>query len=245
MDDEVVRRIIHYAHVRAQDTILEIGGGTGRLTRELAKVCDKLIVIEKDTKLAERLSEIEHVEVIEGDALSVPFPAFDKTVSNLPYEISSPVTFKLLACSFTCGVLMYQKEFAERMVAEPGTKEYSRLTVCLRYKSQCELLEDVPRTAFIPQPRITSTIVRILPALPQFEVCDEMFFHQFVRALFTQRRKKLRNALATAAKVLGADRINEVINELPQPCLARRPYELAPREIAHLANFVFTNRVKS
>ena len=245
IDDRVVRRIIGYAHVHAQDTILEIGGGGGNLTRELAKVCDKLIVIEKDTKLAERLSEIEHVEIIEGDALTVPFPAFDKTVSNLPYEISSPVTFKLLTCSFTCGVLMYQKEFAERMVAEPGTKEYSRLTVCLSYKSQCELLEDVPRTAFLPQPQVTSAIVRIRPALPQFKVYDERFFHQFVRALFTQRRKKLRNALATAAKVLGENRINEVIDELPHQCLARRPYELAPREIARLANFVFTYRVKS
>lgn len=242
IDDRIVHRIIRYAHIRAHDTVLEIGGGTGNLTRELANACERLIVIEKDKQLAEQLSEIEQIEIIEGDALTVPFPSFDKTVSNLPYDISSEVTFKLLTYSFTCGVLMYQKEFAERMVAEPGTKEYSRLTVCLSYKSQSELLEDVPRTAFVPQPHVTSAIVRILPTPPQFEVCDEAFFHQFVRALFTQRRKKLRNALVTAAKLLGVGGMNEIIDALPQQCLARRPYELAPPEIGSLANYVFTRR---
>ncbi|MDD1720798.1 MAG: 16S rRNA (adenine(1518)-N(6)/adenine(1519)-N(6))-dimethyltransferase RsmA [Euryarchaeota archaeon] len=242
IDEQIVHRIVRYAHVRAHDTILEIGGGTGNLTRALAKACEKLIVIEKDKRLVEQLSEIEHIEIIEGDALTVPFPSFDKTVSNLPYEISSEVTFKLLARPFTCGVLMYQKEFAERMVAEPGTREYSRLTVCLSYKSQCELLEDVPRTAFLPQPQVNSAIVRILPTPPQFEVYDEAFFHQFVRALFTQRRKTLRNALITTAKLLGADKLNETIDELPQHWLARRPYELAPPELGCLANYVFTRR---
>ncbi|MGZ4943073.1 MAG: 16S rRNA (adenine(1518)-N(6)/adenine(1519)-N(6))-dimethyltransferase RsmA [Halobacteriota archaeon] len=241
-DDRVVHRIIRYAHVRAHDTVLEIGGGTGNLTRELAKACERLIVIEKDKQLAKRLSDIEQIEIIEGDALTVPFPAFDKTVSNLPYDISSEVTFKLLTYPFTCGVLMYQKEFAERMVAEPGTKDYSRLTVCLSYKSRCEILEDVPRTAFAPQPQVASAIVRILPTPPQFEVYDEAFFHHFVRALFTQRRKKLRNALATTAKLLGGDGVNEVIDKLPQQCLARRPYELAPSEIGCLANYVFARR---
>ncbi len=241
IDNRIVGRIIRYAHVHAHDTILEIGGGTGNLTRELAKSCGRLIVIEKDKKLVDTLSKIEHVEIIEGDALTVPFPRFDKTVSNLPYEISSEVTFKLLSSSFICGVLMYQKEFAERMVAEPGTKEYSRLTVCLRYKSQCTLLEDVPPTAFRPQPPVTSTLVRVLPTPPQFEVYNEKFFHEFVRALFTQRRKKLRNALATTAKLLGTRSIDALIDELPQRCLARRPYELAPSEIGALANRVFTH----
>ncbi len=240
VDDAVVHRIIQYAHVRAQDTILEIGGGTGNLTRELAKASGKLIVIEKDRRLVEQLSEIKQIEIIEGDALTVPFPTFDKTVSNLPYDISSEITFKLLTYSFTCGVLMYQKEFAERMVAAPRTKEYSRLTVCLSYKSHCEILEEVPRTAFLPQPQVTSAIVRVLPKPPQFEVYDEVFFQQFVRALFTQRRKKLKNALATSAKLLGVDEIKEMIGELPQQCLTRRPYELAPREIGYLANFVIT-----
>ncbi len=242
IDDLIVHRIIRYASVRAHDTVLEIGGGTGNLTRELARVCKKLVVIEKDKRLVERLSEIEQIEIIKGDALAVPFPPFDKTVSNLPYDISSKITFKLLTHSFTCGVLMYQKEFAKRMVAVPGTKDYSRLTVCLRYKSRCELLEDVHRTAFRPQPQVTSAIVRISPTPPQFKVCDEAFFHQFVRALFTQRRKTLRNALAATAKLLGVDGIQKVSDELPREWLARRPSELAPPEIGCLANAVFTHR---
>jgi len=242
IDAQLIDRIISYANLQPNETVLEIGGGTGSLTRGLAKVCEKLVVIERDKKLIKVLSEIEGIEVIQGDALRVAFPPFDKTVSNLPYQISSEVTFKLLGHPFLCGILMYQKEFAERMIAEPGTKDYSRLTVCLSYRCNVEPLERVPNSAFVPRPRVESMIVKLVPTAPRFDLYDEAFFHQFVRALFTQRRKKLKRALIVAAKLLNTETVGKMVAKLPQDCLARRPYELAPEEIASLANDIFELR---
>jgi 16S rRNA (adenine1518-N6/adenine1519-N6)-dimethyltransferase len=236
INDQIIERILSYAHIRPTETILEIGGGTGNLTRRLARECRKLLVIEADWQLAERLRTIPGIEVIHGDALRLEFPPFDKTVSNLPYQISSQVTFRLLEHPFVCGVLMYQKEFAERMVAEPGTKNYSRLTVCLSYKTQVKVLEYVPSTAFIPRPRVESAIVKLTPVRPQFDVLDEIFFHNFVRALFTQRRKRLKAALVIAAKLLNVQAVDQLIAKLPLRCLQLRPYELPPEKIALLSD---------
>jgi 16S rRNA (adenine1518-N6/adenine1519-N6)-dimethyltransferase len=239
VDDLIIERILSYADIQPTETILEIGGGTGNLTRKLARKCRKLSVIEADWRLVERLRTIPGVEVLHGDALRLEFPPFDKTVSNLPYQISSQVTFKLLEHPFVCGVLMYQKEFAERMVAVPGTKNYSRLTVCLSYKSQVEVLEHVPSTAFIPRPRVDSAIVKLTPVRPQFDVLDEIFFHAFVRALFTQRRKRLKAALVIAARLLNVPAVDQLIAKLPQRCLQLRPYELPPEKIAALSDDFF------
>jgi len=236
IDDQTIERILGYADVRPTETILVIGGGTGNLTRKLARKCRKLTVIEADWRLAERLRTIPGVEVLHGDALRLDFPPFDKTVSNLPYQISSQVTFKLLEHPFVCGVLMYQKEFAERMVAVPGTKNYSRLTVCLSYKSQIQVLEHVPSTAFIPRPRVDSAIVKLIPVKPQFDVLDDVFFHSFVRALFTQRRKRLKAALIIAAQLLNMQAVDQLIAKLPLRCLQLRPYELPPEKIAALSD---------
>jgi 16S rRNA (adenine1518-N6/adenine1519-N6)-dimethyltransferase len=239
VNDQIIDRILSYADIQPTETVLEIGGGTGNLTRKLAQRCDKLVVIEADWQLAEQLRAIPRVEVLHADALRVAFPPFDKTVSNLPYQISSEVTFKLLKYPFVCGVLMYQREFAERMVAAPGTKDYSRLTVCLSYKSQVEVLERVPNTAFIPRPRVDSAIVKLVPTTPRFFVRDEAFFHQFVRALFTQRRKRLRAALMVTAQLLNVQAMGQLITRLPPRCLLRRPYELSPEEIATLSDDAF------
>ncbi|MGA7075646.1 MAG: 16S rRNA (adenine(1518)-N(6)/adenine(1519)-N(6))-dimethyltransferase RsmA [Halobacteriota archaeon] len=239
VDDQIIDRILSYADIQPTETILEIGGGTGSLTRKLAQRCHKLSVIEADWRLAEQLRTIPGVDVLHGDALRVEFPPFDKTVSNLPYRISSEVTFKLLKYPFVCGVLMYQREFAERMVATPGTKNYSRLTVCLSYKSQVEVLERVASTAFIPRPRVDSAIVKLIPVKPRFDVLDEAFFHNFVRALFTQRRKRLKAALKIAARLLNVQAADQLIAKLPPRCLLRRPYELSPEEIATLSDDFF------
>jgi 16S rRNA (adenine1518-N6/adenine1519-N6)-dimethyltransferase len=239
IDDDIIERIVSYADITPNETILEIGGGTGNLTRKLAQLCYRLVVVEADRQLALKLSSIPGIDVLHGDALRVEFPPFDKTVSNLPYQISSEVTFKLLKHPFTCGVLMYQKEFAERMVAAPGTKDYSRLTVCLSYKSKVKVLARVPNTAFNPRPAVDSVIVRLVPTKPRFNVLNDVFFHRFVRALFTQRRKTLKAALIVTAQLLNVQAMDQLIAKIPQHCLARRPYELSPEEIANLSNDSF------
>jgi 16S rRNA (adenine1518-N6/adenine1519-N6)-dimethyltransferase len=96
IDDQIIEKIVSYADIRPTETILEIGGGTGNLTRKLAQSCYRLVVVEADRHLARELCSIPGIHVLHGDALRVEFPPFDKTVSNLPYQISSEVTFKLL-----------------------------------------------------------------------------------------------------------------------------------------------------
>ena len=159
-------QIINFGNIDENDTILEIGTGIGTLTIELAKKAKKVIAIEQDKKiyeiLAQRLKEekIDNVELINDDALNVEFPKFNKIISNLPYQISSPITFKFLNYDFDLAILMYQKEFAERMNGEVGTKNYSRLSAMLYFKCNVEKLTDVSSESFIPKPQIDSTVVR-------------------------------------------------------------------------------------
>ena len=133
-------QIINFGNIDENDVILEIGTGIGTLTIELAKKAKKVIAIEQDKKiyeiLAGRLKEekLDNVELINDDALNVEFPKFNKIISNLPYQISSPITFKFLNYDFDLAILMYQKEFAERMNGEVGTKNYSRLSAMLYFK---------------------------------------------------------------------------------------------------------------
>ncbi len=125
--------------------------------------------------------------------MKVDFPKFDKVVSNLPYSISSEITFKLLRHKFKLGILMYQYEFAARMVSPPNCKDYSRLTVDTYYFADASILMRVPKEAFQPAPEVNSAVVKIIPRPTPFEVRDEAFFMGFVAAVFSQRRKKLRN----------------------------------------------------
>ncbi len=190
---------MEYAEISSDDVVLEIGAGVGNLTLLLAQRAGKVVAVEMDRKLVkiveERLSEHPNVELLCGDALRVEFPRFDKVVANLPYGISSDITFRLLEHKFKLAVLMFQKEFADRLVAEPGSSDYSRLTVNARYRASIELLDEVPPEAFFPQPKVTSAIVKLRPREPLFRVADEKLFFSVVRALFQHRRQRVRNAL--------------------------------------------------
>ena len=139
IDLSVADREVGYAKLIKNDIVLEIGPGQGVITRLLAQKAKQVIAIEIDQRLVDKLKKTlpGNVTLISGDALSVDFqtlPRFTKIVSNLPFEISSPITFKFLESSFSRGILIYQKDFAKRLVALPGTKEYSRLTVGVSYK---------------------------------------------------------------------------------------------------------------
>lgn len=170
--------------------------------------------------------------LISGDALVVDFqtlPRFTKIVSNLPFEISSPLTFKFLESSFLKAVLIYQKDFAERLVAIPGTKEYSRLTVGVSYKAHCRVLENVPRTCFHPVPRVDSCIVELVPLeKPAFPVTNEPFFFKLTKQLFNHRRKKIRYTI----KAFYGD-----YEHLPY--LDQRVEELTLEQIGELSNLLW------
>ena len=172
--------------------------------------------------------------MIGGDALSVDLPDFTASVSNLPYGVSSEIAFRLLPEQVPL-VLMFQKEFAERMAAKPGSDDYGRLSVSARHYADVEVVEPVPREAFSPPPDVESAIVRTTPRDPDYEVDDPGFFLRFVKAVFTQRRKTMRNAVRNTAHISGLDDPDAVVDAADEGLMSMRAGNVTPAEFAALA----------
>jgi len=243
VDERVLDRLPTYLPDDADRShVLEVGGGTGALTDRLLATSDRVTVIERDPDLAAFL-ETEFAEavdagrltVLKGDALEIDLPDATASVSNLPYGVSSEITFRLLPLGIPT-VLMFQREFAERMAAEPGTDEYGRLSVSAGHYADVEVVEPVPPTAFSPPPAVDSAVVRTTPRDPDYEVEDEAFFLRFVKALFTQRRKTLRNAVRNTAHISGLDDPDAVVAAADEALMSRRAGDVAPDEFAALAS---------
>ncbi len=234
-DGRVADRHIKYACIEPGDRVLEVGPGLGVLTKRLLETEGTLTCIELDDTLADYISKEygDRLELIRGDAVKVPFPPFDRFVSNLPYSVSTPIIFKLLAHPFKKAVVMVQKEFGDRMVADVGSPDYSRLTVNLFYKADCEILENVPAGAFNPKPKVDSCLVSITPRPAPFTVKDEATFYKVVEVCFGMRRKKISTALRNARLVRSAEGI---------PYADERIEHLRPVEIAEIADAVFDAR---
>ena len=241
-------QIINFGNITKEDVVLEIGTGIGTLTIELAKKAQKVIAIEQDAKicgiLAKRLKDenINNVELINDDALKVDFPKFNKIISNLPYQISSPITFKFLDYNFDSAVLMYQKEFADRMNGKVGTKNYSRLSAMLYFKCNVDKLTDVSCESFIPKPQIDSTVVCLTPK--ETKLTDEEFktYSKFTKALFQHRNKKIRNALIDSRHIIGnidkkelKNRLNSIDDDKINDYLSKRVVVMTPEEILELS----------
>ena len=231
----IVQRILEYAEVDKYDSVLEIGPGKGILTKELATHAKNVICVEIDDHLVKQLQHDmpDNVTLIQEDITKIELsklPSWNKCVANLPYQISSPFTFQLLHHGFELAVLMYQRDFAERMVAKPGSKSYSRLSVHVYYHAECSILEQVPKTQFLPQPKVDSSLVKLLPRTkPPFQVKDKELFFTITTTLFSHRRKQIRNSLSS---LLDTTKLDENIS-------CRRVEELAPEEIGSLSNQVF------
>ncbi len=246
MDEEVINRQIDHAELTKKVTVLEIGSGLGALTFKLAERAGKVMAIEKDSRMFSFLkSRIpSNVELINADIIKMELPKFDVVVSNLPYQISSPVTFKLLNHRFRKAILMFQKEFAQRMVAKSDEKGYSRLSVNVYYKAEARILEFVSRNAFYPVPEVDSAIVELVPREPPFQVINEETFFKVVDTLFGQRRKKIKNALVN---LVGDEMretgkysklsLKEIIQGLPYG--NERVEKLSPEKIGKLADNLF------
>jgi 16S rRNA (adenine1518-N6/adenine1519-N6)-dimethyltransferase len=207
----IAREIVRLAEVNSKDRILEIGGGLGMLTRWIAAEAGEVHVIEVDSGLVMALHDaakgFNNLHVIEGDALTIDLPDVNKVVSNLPYSISSEVTFRLLnELKFDTAVLMYQKEFASRLVAEPGATEYSRLTVNIQYHATVELLMDVAAQMFYPVPAVDSTVVKITPRTDGLFAKDDSIFHWMIGGIYPYPNKNIRKALQIWFRNLGHDK---------------------------------------
>ena len=264
IDDFKRKKIIDYANLAKEDTVLEIGPGIGTLTIELAKRSKKVIAIEQDPTifniLKKRLEKegIDNVELINGDAVKVDFPDFNKIVSNLPYQISSPISFKFLNHKFDLAILMYQKEFADRMNGKVGSKQYSRLSAMLYFKADIKFLTKVSPESFIPSPKVDSAVIELKPkkiesivineknSKKEYEIDDETFkfYSKVVKALFQHRNKKARNALIDSRHIIGFNdkkELKSVLNKLEdenpriKEFLLERTINLPPESIMELS----------
>jgi 16S rRNA (adenine1518-N6/adenine1519-N6)-dimethyltransferase len=194
IDDTIAERLVKYARVSDADVVLEVGPGHGIITNEIRKKTPCLMAVEKDKHLAKRIAKLfPQIDVIKGDAVKVELPDFDKVISNLPFEISSPFIFRLANLDFSTAVLIVQKEFAERLFGKPGTKKYSRLTLTANYYFSIEKLENISRKKFSPVPKVDACIIRLKRKPPAFPSSKQ--FWTFVNKVFQHKRKKVRAAL--------------------------------------------------
>lgn len=209
--------------------VLEVGPGIGPLTRELAKRADKVVSVELDKALypilAETMAEYTNFELVSGDILKVDIPALVRekfegldaiACANLPYNITTPaITALIEAGCFSAITVMIQREVARRICAAPGTSDYGAFSLYCQYHANCELLFDVPPDCFIPAPKVTSSVLRMVPRTAPVEVDDPDHFFKVVKAAFAQRRKTLLNGLTTA---FGAKLSKEELAGVIQSC---------------------------
>jgi 16S rRNA (adenine1518-N6/adenine1519-N6)-dimethyltransferase len=235
IDANIIHFQIKQADIHPKDTILEIGGGLGNLTKCLAQKAKKVYVIENDRRIFNFLNDKygvhSNIEIIYGDAVKLDFPFFTKCISNIPFQISSPITFKLLDYSFDLGIIMYQKEFAQRLFAEPGTKDYSRIAVMIQSRAVCKYLKTVKPTSFYPSPKIHSALVSI-QKLKKELVKDLNNFSKFSTLLFTNKKKTVRNILVNLLKRKAKQNItlpDKVLETVPH--LERRVFTLTIDEL--------------
>lgn len=206
----VVDAIVSKSGIRPTDTVLEVGPGTGNLTVRLLEQAKKLVAIEFDRRMVrEVLKRVEgtanerNLHVIQGDVLKVDIPYFDVCVANLPYQISSPFLFKMLSHRpmFRCAVIMFQLEFAQRLIARPGEDLYCRLSVNTQLLAKVESLLKVGKGNFRPPPKVDSLVVKIEIKNPPPPV-NFIEWDGLVRMLFNRKNKTL-HAIMTVKSVLG------------------------------------------
>lgn len=217
VDAGVVESIVRAIDPQPADNMLEIGPGLSALTAPLLERLDRLSVIEIDRDLAQRLRERfspDQLTIVEGDALQIDFAQFGprlRVVGNLPYNISSPLLFALVSCADNVidQHFMLQKEVVERMVAAPGESDYSRLSVMLQYRYRIHKLFDVSPDAFDPPPRVTSSIVRMIPlGADRLRAQSDRLFAQVVQRAFSQRRKMLRGVMGAWTALIPWEQLN-------------------------------------
>lgn len=232
--------MIHYALIKEEDIVLEIGAGLGFLTRFLAQKSMRVIAVEIEHSLIkilrEMICDLSNVNLIEGDILDVLVPQFNKVVSTPPYYISSSLLLWLLNRKFDCAVLIFQKEFAEKLVASVGSQNYGRLAVLTHYLAKVDLLDNVSRNMFFPPTKVESIVVRLKPRQPPFSAENRETFFELVNMLFTQRNRKIKNAIMPFLLKRGMIKKNAKMLVESLTLHDERVRELAPKDFGLLTN---------
>lgn len=242
VESSVLQAMSDYASLNGDDIVIDIGAGFGFLTRYLADKCRHVLAVEIDEKivqvLREGLSDLHNVQILHGNVLKIQVPKFNKIVSIPPYQISSRLLMWILNKNFDNAVLVFQKEFADRLVAPVGSENYGWLTVLAYYYSKCELFDDIPKSMFYPQPKVDSIIVRLRPKQPPpFSLKEEPLFVKLTQSVFTQRNRKVRNAVLPSLKGILARNLEDTTAYIEKlPFRDKRVRELQPEDFGALAN---------
>ena len=220
-DEKTFEKIIKASDLKKDDVVIEIGSGDGRLTKRISPYVKKVYAIEIDTNLFDSartmLEDLKNVEFINKDALEMEFPNdANKIISNLPYAISSPITEKIIyflnGKKDSLAVLMYQLEFGERMLAFPGIRDYSMISIFTQYTCNIELVSRVSKNAFRPKPAVESIILRIKPK--NIKINED--FLAFSRLLFQHKKKNLYSAIMDSRGKLNLKSKEEIRNKLKE-----------------------------
>jgi len=240
-DPSILKRIVDAAKITGDDTVVEIGPGLGTLTKMLSIAAKKVIAIELDYELYERLrhelKEYKNIEFIHGDALKYPYERLEsfKVVANIPYYITTPIIFRLIEArkNLRSMTITIQKEVAQRIAAAPNTKDYGVLSIAVQYHAKPELKFTIPKGAFRPVPKVDSAVIHIETLdKPRVMLKDEKLFFKIVKTAFAQRRKTLSNSLKSVSK-----NIKEIlINTGVEP--SRRAETLNIEEFARIADLI-------
>lgn len=231
IDGNIVKGIVEKANITKDDYVLEIGPGIGTLTEELALNAKKVISVELDKNLLPildiTLKDYDNVEIIYGDILDIDIDKlieekFDgkpiKIVANLPYYVTTPILSKLIEGNHNVEsiTVMIQKEVADRIVASKDNKQYGSLTVYINFYSNPEIVLDVPKTVFMPQPNVDSAVIKLELKKDLVEVNKKVFF-KLVKSAFGKRRKTILNSMTTGELELNKEDLGEILDSLEIP----------------------------
>ena len=253
IDVNVINRITDAANISQDDIVVEIGAGIGVLTENIARKAKKVIAVEIDRNLVEvlkdKLGRYDNVEVHSGDILKFDFNCISgihnskiKVIGNVPYNISSPLIFRLISFRPVISdfMLMLQKEIVQRLVSVPNNKIYGVPSVILQMFATAEKIFDVPSTCFYPQPKVESSMVKgVFREKPLVPLQDEIFFTGLVKAAFAQRRKMLINNLKNSKLLVDIEeaKIKEVLSSAGIDG-KRRGETLSVEEFGKLSNLL-------
>jgi 16S rRNA (adenine1518-N6/adenine1519-N6)-dimethyltransferase len=251
--EKVLDQIIRAAELSKDDRVLEIGPGTGILTRRLLPAVSSAVAVEIDRDLCQhlvkQLGKADSFLLLQGDFLSLdldallaPFPAFqkpNKVVANIPYNITGPILEKLLGtiaapnrAPYDLIVLLVQKEVAERLYAHPGSRAFGALSVRVQYLASCELICNVPPGAFQPPPEVDSAVVRLRPRPTEPPASHPRQMETLIKVGFSSKRKMLRNNLKGIVERDDLSHLLEQLNIDPQA----RAEDLSVADWVHLSN---------
>ena len=221
-DENIIQKIIKLANIKKNDTVLEIGPGLGALTRYLLTSSNHINVVEYDSSIIDTLlsncSSYGIPKFFNEDFLKFDLTKISqnkiKLIGNLPYNISTPILFKIIELNdrLIDAHFMLQKEVVDRITSLPNNKSYGRISVILQYHFECNFILKVPPQVFHPQPKVNSAILRLTPRVKKLSLKNYSFFERIVKQSFAQRRKTLHNSLKGIFKELNKDMTDFPVN---------------------------------